>query len=206
MKQINLQKIQNKLRNKFIKLGVKMIAPETIFFSEDTKIGKNVVIDPYVVIGSKVNIGNNVKIFSFSHLESSKIENDVNIGPYARLRPGTILQKGSRVGNFVEVKKSKIGKNSKVNHLSYIGDATLGNSVNIGAGTITCNYDGVKKSKTKIKNNVFIGSNSSLVAPITINENSIVGAGSVITKNVRTKSLALTRSSQVEIKNYKRKK
>ena len=206
MKQINLQKIQNKLRNKFIKLGVKMIAPETIFFSEDTKIGKNVVIDPYVVIGSKVNIGNNVKIFSFSHLESSKIENDVNIGPYARLRPGTILQKGSRVGNFVEVKKSKIGKNSKVNHLSYIGDAIMGNSVNIGAGTITCNYDGVKKNKTKIRNNVFIGSNSSLVAPITINENSIVGAGSVITKNVRTKSLALTRSSQVEIKNYKRKK
>jgi bifunctional UDP-N-acetylglucosamine pyrophosphorylase/glucosamine-1-phosphate N-acetyltransferase len=206
MKQINLQKIQNKLRNKFIKLGVKMIAPETIFFSKDTKIGKNVVIDPYVVIGSKVNIGNNVKIFSFSHLESSKIENNVNIGPYARLRPGTILQKGSRVGNFVEVKKSKIGKNSKVNHLSYIGDSIMGNSVNIGAGTITCNYDGVKKSKTKIKNNVFIGSNSSLVAPITINENSIVGAGSVITKNVRTKSLALTRSSQVEIKNYKRKK
>ena len=206
MKQINLQKIQNKLRNKFIKLGVKMIAPETIFFSKDTKIGKNVVIDPYVVIGAKVNIGNNVKIFSFSHLESSKIENDVNIGPYARLRPGTILQKGSRVGNFVEVKKSKIGKNSKVNHLSYIGDTTMGNSVNIGAGTITCNYDGVKKSKTKIKNNVFIGSNSSLVAPITINENSIVGAGSVITKNVKTKSLALTRSSQVEIKNYKRKK
>ena len=206
MKQINLQKIQNKLRNKFIKIGVKMIAPETIFFSEDTKIGKNVVIDPYVVIGSKVNIGNNVKIFSFSHLESSKIENDVNIGPYARLRPGTILQKGSRVGNFVEVKKSKIGKNSKVNHLSYIGDSIMGNSVNIGAGTITCNYDGVKKNKTKIRNNVFIGSNSSLVAPITINENSIVGAGSVITKNVRTKSLALTRSSQVEIKNYKRKK
>ncbi len=206
MKQINLQKIQNKLRNKFIKLGVKMIAPETIFFSKDTKIGKNVVIDPYVVIGSKVNIGNNVKIFSFSHLESSKVENNVNIGPYARLRPGTILQKGSRVGNFVEVKKSKIGKNSKVNHLSYIGDSIMGNSVNIGAGTITCNYDGVKKNKTKIKNNVFIGSNSSLVAPITINKNSIVGAGSVITKNVRTKSLALTRSSQVEIKNYKRKK
>ena len=203
MKQINLQ---NKIRQKFIKRGVRMIAPETVFFSIDTKIGKNVVIDPYVVIGAKVNIGNNVKIFSFSHLESSKIENDVNIGPYARLRPGTILQKGSRVGNFVEVKKSKIGKNSKVNHLSYIGDATIGNSVNIGAGTITCNYDGVKKNKTKIRNNVFIGSNSSLVAPITINENSIVGAGSVITKNVKTKSLALTRSSQVEIKNYKRKK
>ena len=203
MKQINLQ---NRLRLKFIKQRVKMIAPETIFFSKDTKIGKKVVIDPYVVIGSKVRIGNNVKIFSFSHLENSKIENNVNIGPYARLRPGTVLQKGSRIGNFVEVKKSKIGKKSKVNHLSYIGDTTLGSSVNIGAGTITCNYDGVKKNKTKIKNSVFIGSNSSLVAPVTINENSVVGAGSVITKNVNKKSLALARSSQIEIKNYKRKK
>ena len=203
MKQINLQ---NRLRLKFIKQRVKMVAPETIFFSKDTKIGKNVVIDPYVVIGSKVRIGNNVKIFSFSHLENSKIENNVNIGPYARLRPGTVLQKGSRIGNFVEVKKSKIGKKSKVNHLSYIGDTTLGSSVNIGAGTITCNYDGVKKNKTRIKNSVFIGSNSSLVAPVTINENSVVGAGSVITKNVNKKSLALARSSQIEIKNYKRKK
>ena len=203
MKQINLQ---NHLRLKFIKQRVKMIAPETIFFSKDTKIGKNVVIDPYVVIGSKVRIGNNVKIFSFSHLDNSKIENNVNIGPYARLRPGTVLQKGSRIGNFVEVKKSKVGKKSKVNHLSYIGDTTLGSSVNIGAGTITCNYDGVKKNKTKIKNSVFIGSNSSLVAPVTINENSVVGAGSVITKNVNKKSLALARSSQIEIKNYKRKK
>ena len=203
MKQINLQ---NRLRLKFVKQRVKMIAPETIFFSKDTKIGKNVAIDPYVVIGSKVRIGNNVKIFSFSHLENSKIENNVNIGPYARLRPGTVLQKGSRIGNFVEVKKSKVGKKSKVNHLSYIGDTTLGSSVNIGAGTITCNYDGVKKNKTKIKNSVFIGSNSSLVAPVTINENSVVGAGSVITKNVNKKSLALARSSQIEIKNYKRKK
>ena len=206
MKQINSQKIQNKLRNKFIKFGVKMTGPETIFFSEDTKIGKNVIIDPYVVIGRKVKIGNNVRIHSFCHLEDSKIENNVNLGPYARLRPGTVLQIGSKVGNFVEVKKSKIGKKSKINHLSYIGDATIGNSVNVGAGTITCNYDGVKKNKTKIKNNVFIGSNSSLVAPITINENSVIGAGSVITKNVKKKSLALTRSSQVEIKNYKRKK
>ena len=206
MKQINSQKIQNKLRNKFIKSGVKMIGPETIFFSEDTKIGKNVIIDPYVVIGRKVKIGNNVRIHSFCHLEDSKIENNVNLGPYARLRPGTVLHAGSRVGNFVEVKKSKIGKKSKINHLSYIGDTTIGNSVNVGAGTITCNYDGTKKNKTKIKNNVFIGSNSSLVPPITINENSVIGAGSVITKNVRKKSLALTRSSQVEIKNYKRKK
>ena len=202
MKQINLQ---DNLRKKFIKKGVKMMAPETVFFSKDTKIGKNVTIDPYVVIGEKVKIQNNVKIFSFSHLEKVKIENNVNIGPYARLRPGTILKSGSRVGNFVEIKKSIIGKSSKVNHLSYIGDSDLGSKVNIGAGTITCNYDGIKKNKTKIKDKVFIGSNTSLVAPITINENSVVGAGSVLTKNVGKKSLALTRSAQVEIKNYKRK-
>ena len=205
MKQNNLKKQQETLRNKFLKKGVKMISPETIFFSKDTKIGKNVTIDPYVVIGKKVKIQNNVKIFSFSHLEDVKIENNVNIGPYARLRPGVILKSGARVGNFVEVKKSIIGKKSKVNHLSYIGDSNLGSKVNIGAGTITCNYDGVKKNKTKIKNNVFIGSNTSLVAPVTINENSTIGAGSVITKKVNKKSLALSRSPQVEIKNYKRK-
>ena len=183
-----------------------MIAPETVFFSRDTKIGKNVSIEPYVVIGKKVRIQNNVRIFSFSHLENVKIENNVNVGPYARLRPGTILKSGSRIGNFVEVKKSTIGKNSKVNHLSYIGDTFLGKNVNIGAGTITCNYDGFKKNKTKIGDEVFIGSNSSLVAPVKINEKSVVGAGSVITKNVKKKSLALTRSSQVEVQNYKRKK
>ena len=206
MKQTNSQKIQNKLRNKFVKAGVKMIGPETIFFSKDTKIGKNVIIDPYVVIGLKVKIGNNVKINSFSHLENCKIENKVNIGPYARIRPGTILKEGSKVGNFVEIKKSIIGKKSKVSHLSYVGDSEIGKSVNIGAGTITCNYDGVKKSKTRIKDNVFIGSNSSLVAPLTIEKDSVVGAGSVITKKVRKKSLALTRSPQLEVKNYKRKK
>ena len=205
MKELNLYKIQNKLRNKFLKSGVKMMGPETIFFSTDTKIGKNVTIEPYVVIGKKVNIGNNVIIKSFSHLESCKIENRVEVGPYARIRPETILKEGSKIGNFVEVKKSIVGKKSKVNHLSYIGDTTIGKSSNIGAGTITCNYDGVKKSKTKIKDNVFIGSNSALVAPVTIEEKSIVGAGSVITKNVKKKSLALTRSSQTEIKNYKRK-
>jgi bifunctional UDP-N-acetylglucosamine pyrophosphorylase / glucosamine-1-phosphate N-acetyltransferase len=206
MKQTNSQKTQNRLREKFIKSGVKMSGPETIFFSDDTKIGKNVIIEPYVVIGPKVKIGNNVNIKSFSHLENCKIENKVDIGPYARLRPGTILKTGSKVGNFVEIKKSIIGKKSKVNHLSYIGDGFLGNSVNIGAGTITCNYDGVKKSKTKIKNNVFVGSNASLVAPVTINENSTIGAGSVITKNVKKKSLALTRSLQTEVKNYKKRK
>ena len=178
---------QKKLREKFIKSGVKMIGPETIFFSKDTKIGNNVTIEPYVVIGSKVKIGNNVIIKSFSHLESCKIENKVEIGPYARIRPNTILKEGSKVGNFVEIKKSTLGNKSKVNHLSYVGDAQIGKSVNIGAGTITCNYDGVNKNKTKIKDKVFIGSNSSLVAPITINKDSIVGAGSVITKNVKKK-------------------
>ena len=205
MKHINIQKTQNKLRDKFIKFGVKMLGPETIYFSKDTKIGKNVIIEPYVVFGSKVKIGNNVTIKSFSHLENCKVENKVSIGPYARIRPGTVLKEGSRVGNFVEVKKSIIGKKSKVNHLSYIGDSVIGMSVNIGAGTITCNYDGEKKNKTKIKDNVFIGSNSSLVAPLIIEENSVVGAGSVNTKKVGKKSLALTRASQTEIKNYKRK-
>ena len=206
MKQINSQKLQNILRKKFLKSGVKMQGPETIYFSKDTKIGKNVIIEPYVVIGSKVKIGNNVTIKSFSHLENCKIENKVEIGPYARIRPGTILKEGSRVGNFVEIKKSTLGRKSKVNHLTYIGDTNIGKSVNIGAGTITCNYDGYKKSKTIIKDNTFIGSNSSLVAPVTIEQDSIVGAGSVITKNVKKKSLALTRSLQIEVQNYKRKK
>jgi bifunctional UDP-N-acetylglucosamine pyrophosphorylase/glucosamine-1-phosphate N-acetyltransferase len=205
MKELNTQKIQNKLRNKFLASGVKMLGPETIFFSNDTKIGKNVTIEPYVVIGKNVKIGNNVVIKSFSHLESCKIENKVEVGPYARIRPDTLLKEGSKIGNFVEIKKSTVGKKSKVNHLSYIGDSDIGKSVNIGAGTITCNYDGVRKSKTKIKDKVFVGSNSSLVAPLTIEEESIIGAGSVITKSVKKKSLALTRSVQTEIKNYKRK-
>ena len=206
MKQKKLINIQTKLRNKFLKKGVKMIAPDTVFFSKNTKIGRKVIIEPYVVIADNVSVGNNVRILSFSHLEGVKIENNVNIGPYARLRPGTVLKSGSKVGNFVEVKKSIIGKDSKLNHLSYIGDSKLGRKVNIGAGTITCNYDGVKKSKTKIKDNVFIGSNSSLVAPLTIEEGSVIGAGSVITKKVRKKSLALTRALQTEVRNYKRKK
>ena len=206
MKELNTQKTQNKLRNKFLKLGIKMTGPETIFFSKDTKIGKNVIIEPYVVFGEKVKIGNNVTIKSFSHLENCIIENKVNVGPYARIRPGTILKEGSKIGNFVEIKKSVVGKNSKISHLSYIGDSVVGKSVNIGAGTITCNYDGFKKSKTKIKDNVFIGSNSSLVAPLIIEQDSVVGAGSVITKKVKKKSLALTRSLQTEVKNYKRKK
>ena len=202
---MNSQNLQNKLRDKFLKKGVKMKGPETVFFSKDTKIGKNVEIEPYVVFADKVQIGNNVKILSFSHLEGVKIDNDVSVGPYARLRPGTKIKSGSKIGNFVEVKKSTINKNSKVNHLSYIGDAVVGKDVNIGAGTITCNYDGRKKSRTKIKDKVFVGSNNSLVAPVTLNEKSVIGAGSVITKNVSKGSLALTRSNQKEKKNYKRK-
>ena len=208
----NLKKIDNfrsnqeLLRIKAIKSGVNLIAPETIFLSKDTKFGKNVTINPYVVIGKKVKIGNNVEILSFSHIEGAKIENKVKVGPYARLREGTHLMSGVKIGNFVETKKSKIKKNSKVNHLSYIGDTLIGKNSNIGAGTITCNYDGVKKNKTTISDNVFIGSNSSLVAPIKINKNAVVGAGSVITEDVKENSLSIERSEQEEIENYKRKK
>ena len=205
MKQLNLQKLQKNLRNKFYKSGVKMLGPETIYFSKDTKIGKNVTIEPYVVFGAKVRVGNNVTIKSFSHLEDCKLENKVEVGPYARIRPGTVLKENSKIGNFVEVKKSTVGKKSKVNHLTYIGDSQIGKFVNVGAGTITCNYDGRRKHKTKIKDKVFVGSNSSLVAPLTIGESSVIGAGSVITKNVGNKSLSLTRSLQTQIKNYKKK-
>ena len=186
---------QKKLRKKFIKLGVKMIDPETIFFSKDTKIGKNVLIEPYVVIGPKVTVGNNVIIKSFSHLESCRIENKVEIGPYSRIRPDTILKEGSKIGNFVEIKKSIVGKKSKINHLSYIGDSYLGEDVNIGAGTITCNYDGVKKNKTYIGNNAFIGSNSSLIAPVKIGNNVKIAAGTVINKDIPNNKLAIRRST-----------
>ena len=197
---------QEILRNKALIRGVNLIAPETIFLSSDTIFGKNVTIEPYVVIGSKVKIGDNTYIKSFTHIEGTQIEKNVIVGPYARLRAGTILKSNVKIGNFVETKQSKIGTNSKVNHLSYIGDTTIGKNSNIGAGTITCNYDGVKKFKTKISDNVFVGSNSSLVATVKLDKNSIIGAGSVITKNVKKNSLAITRSSQVMVKNYKRKK
>ncbi len=203
MRQTNLN---IKLREKFIKQGVKMIAPETVFFSKDTKIGKNVTIEPYVIFGKKVKIRHNVKILAFSHLEGVMIDQNSTIGPFARLRPGTIIEKNTKIGNFVEVKESTLKKNSKVNHLSYIGNSTLGKFTNVGAGTITCNYDGINKNKTIIEDNVFIGSNSSLVAPLRIKKNAVIGAGSVITKNVNKNSLALTRSMQVEKKNYKKNK
>jgi len=196
---------QEKLRNLAMKMGVTLKSPETVFLSEDTKFGKNVVINQYVVIGKKTRIGNNVEIMPFTHIENAILESHVSVGPFSRIRPGTFLSKGSKVGNFVEIKKSKLGKNSKINHLSYIGDASIGKNVNIGAGTITCNFDGKKKNKTKIMDDAFIGSNTSLVAPIKIGKKAIVGAGSTLTKNVKNKSLALTRANQLEIKNYKRK-
>ena len=212
MTSINKKKIalkekinQEKLRNQAMKKGVTLKSPETVFLSSDTKYGKNVIINPYVVIGRKTKIGNNVEILPFTHIENATLEDNVNVGPFSRVRPGSFLSKGSRVGNFVEVKKSKIGKNSKINHLSYIGDSTVGKNVNIGAGTITCNYDGKKKNKTKILDGAFIGSNTSLIAPIKIGKNSVVGAGSTLTRNVKNKSLSLTRANQIEIKNYKRK-
>ena len=212
MTSINKKKIalvekfnQDKLRNHAMKIGVTLKSPETVFLSNDTKFGKNVIINPYVVIGKKTKIGNNVEILSFWHIENATLESNVNVGPFARIRPGSFLSKGSRVGNFVEVKKSKIGKNSKGNHLSYIGDSFIGKNVNIGAGTITCNYDGKRKNKTKISDGAFIGSNTSLIAPIKIGKKAIIGAGSSITKNVKDSSLAVTRANQIEIKNYKKK-
>ena len=196
---------QEKLRNKYMEAGVTLLAPETTFLSSDTKFGHNVVINPYVVIGRNVKIGDNVEVLSFTHIESSKIESNVKVGPFSRIRPGSTLSKGSRIGNFVEVKNSRVGEGSKINHLSYVGDAVIGKSANIGAGTITCNYDGKKKNTTRIKDGAFIGSNSSLVAPISIGKKSVIGAGSVITRNVKNQSLALTRSKQLEKKNYKKK-
>jgi bifunctional UDP-N-acetylglucosamine pyrophosphorylase/glucosamine-1-phosphate N-acetyltransferase len=212
MRSINKKKValieknnQEKLRNQAMKMGVTLKSPETVFLSKDTKFGKNVIINPYVVIGKKTKIGHNVEILSFTHIANATLESNVNVGPFSRIRPGSYLSKGSRVGNFVEVKKSKVGKNSKINHLSYVGDATIGKNVNIGAGTITCNYDGKKKNKTKILDGAFVGSNTSLIAPIKIGRKAVVGAGSALSKNVGDKSLSLTRANQVEIKNYKRK-
>ena len=197
---------QDNLRNKAIIKGVNFLLPETVYLSRDTKFGKNITIEPYVYIGSKVIIGDNVVIKSFSHLEGCKIEKNVSIGPYARLRNGTKISAGAKIGNFVETKNSTINAGSKINHLSYIGDTKIGKNVNVGAGVITCNYDGIKKNKTLISDKVFVGSNSSLVAPIKIQKNSVIGAGSVITKNVSKNSLALSRAGQKEISNYKRKK
>ena len=182
-----------------IEQGATLIAPETVFFSHDTSVGTDVTIHPYVTFGPGVSIGNNTVIHSFSHIEGADIGNHCSIGPFARLRPGTELESDVKIGNFVEVKQAHIGKSSKVNHLSYIGDAILKERVNIGAGTITCNYDGFKKSQTFIEADVFVGSNTALVAPVAIGEGAIIGAGSTIVEDVPADAMALARSKQQSI-------
>ena len=197
---------QENLRVKHLKAGVTMHDPSTVYLSEDTKIGKDVTIHPFVVIGKNVKILNGAEIYSFSHLEDCKIGKRASIGPYARIRPGTQINDQTKVGNFVEVKNSIIDTNSKINHLSYVGDSIIGKNVNVGAGTITCNYDGKAKYKTVIKDNAFIGSNSSLVAPLEVGKNAYIGSGSTITKKVKQDSLAVERSVQMEVKNWAKRK
>ena len=197
---------QENLRAKHLKAGVTMHDPSTVYLSEDTKIGKDVTIHPFVVIGKNVKILNGAEIYSFSHLEDCKIGKSTSIGPYARIRPGTQINDQTKVGNFVEVKNSIIDTNSKINHLSYVGDSIIGKNVNVGAGTITCNYDGKAKYKTVIKDNAFIGSNSSLVAPLEVGKNAYIGSGSTITKKVKQDSLAVERSVQMEVKNWAKRK
>ena len=190
--------LQNRLRRQAMLNGVTLIAPETVFLSADTKFGRDVVVEPNVVFGSGVTVGDNVTIRSFSHIDQAKIGDNAQIGPFARLRPGATLAKDVHIGNFVEVKAADIGEGTKINHLSYVGDATVGPGSNIGAGTITCNYDGFDKFRTNIGAGAFIGSNSALVAPVTIGDGAYVGSGSVITDNVNPDSLAIGRGRQYE--------
>lgn len=192
---------QDQLRKKLMESGVAMLDPSTVYLSCDTKIGAGSIIHQNVVIGNNVEIEEDVEIKSFSHLEGCKIKSNAVIGPFARIRPQTEIAESARIGNFVEIKNSKIQALSKINHLSYIGDSHIGENVNIGAGTITCNYNGFEKFSTTIENNAFIGSNSCLVAPVKIGNNAIIGAGSVINKNVKANSIAIARSRQEEIEN-----
>ena len=192
--------IQDKMRNYAMSIGVTLKDPETVFFNHDTELENDVTIEPNVVFGPKVTIKTNTIIKSFSYLEGCQIGENSIIGPFARIRPGSVLDQKTKIGNFVEIKNSKIKKSSKINHLSYIGDTEVGENSNIGAGSITCNYDGVNKHNTKIGNKVFIGSNTSLVAPLTIGDGAIIGAGSTITKNVKQKTLNVERSTQREFK------
>ncbi len=188
--------MNKKIMQKFIDDGVNISLPNTSHIHPDTVFGRNVTIEPNVHIGEGVIIGNDVTVKSFSYIEGAKIENNVVVGPFARIRPETILSDNTRVGNFVEIKNSVISKGAKINHLSYIGDSSIGDNTNIGAGTITCNFDGIQKYKTKIGKNTFIGSNSSLIAPIEIDDNSYIASGSVINKNVPSNSLAISRAKQ----------
>ena len=193
--------MQERLRTKMLNNGVTLVSPETTFLSHDTVIGRDTIIHPNVVIGKNVDIGESVEIKSFSHLEGAIVSDEVVIGPYARLRPGTEIEKRAKVGNFVEIKKAKIGEGTKVNHLSYVGDADVGQEVNIGAGTITCNFDGIKKHLTVIGDGAFIGSNTSLIAPVEVGKNAIIGAGSTITMSVDDNTISVVRGELKEIPN-----
>ncbi len=190
---------QNQMRTNFMESGVTLLDPFSVYFSFDTKIANDVVIHPQVFFGPKVSIAKNVEIKSFTHIEGAQIAAGAVIGPFARIRPETKIDENVRIGNFVEVKKSHLKKGAKVNHLSYIGDAEVGVEANIGAGTITCNYDGFNKSKTKIGDGVFVGSNSALVAPVEIGDGALIAAGSVITKDVAADDLAFARARQTAI-------
>ena len=189
--------LQQRLRQAAMEGGVTLMAPETVFLSSDTKFGRDVVVEPFVVFGPGVTVEDNAVIRSFSHLEGAHVGKGAMVGPYARLRPGARLQERVHVGNFVEIKEAVIEAGAKANHLSYIGDATVGAGTNVGAGTITCNYDGVAKHRTEIGKNAFIGSNSALVAPVKIGDGAYVGSGSVITHDVPAAALALARGRQV---------
>ncbi len=191
--------LQTRLRKQMLENGVTLVDPTTVYFAADTKIAQDVIIHPNVVFGEGVVIETGAEIKSFSHIEGAYIGRNATVGPFARLRPGTVLEDEAHVGNFVELKKTRLGKGAKANHLSYVGDAVVGASANIGAGTITCNYDGTNKYQTNIGEGAFIGSNSSLVAPVTIGSGAIVGAGSVITKDVEADALAMERSEQLSI-------
>ncbi len=197
---------QQKLRHKLMQDGVTLIDPNSIFLSYDVKIGQDCIIEPNVTLGIGVEIGNNVTIKSFSYIEQSKISDNCNIGPFARLRPESEIGDNCKIGNFVEIKKSQISQNTNISHLSYVGDSVVGQNCNIGAGTITCNYDGLKKHQTKIGDNSFIGSNCSLIAPLNIADNCLIGAGSVVTKNTENGDLVIARSKQINIKNGNKKK
>jgi bifunctional UDP-N-acetylglucosamine pyrophosphorylase/glucosamine-1-phosphate N-acetyltransferase len=191
--------LQTRLRKQMLENGVTLVDPTTVYFAADTKIAQDVIIHPHVVFGAGVTIETGTEIKSFSHIEGTHIGKNATVGPFARLRPGSVLEEEAHVGNFVELKKTRLGKGAKANHLSYVGDAEVGANANIGAGTITCNYDGINKYQTTIGEGAFIGSNSSLVAPVTVGKGAIVGAGSVITKNVEEDALVLERAEQVSI-------
>ncbi|MGN7161648.1 bifunctional UDP-N-acetylglucosamine diphosphorylase/glucosamine-1-phosphate N-acetyltransferase GlmU [Sphingomonas sp. SAFR-052] len=189
---------QAKRRSQAMADGVTLIAPDTVFFAHDTKLGRDVTIEPNVVFGPGVTVADNVTIHAFSHLEGATVATKADVGPYARLRPGAVLGEGSRVGNFVEVKNTTLGVGAKANHLTYLGDASVGANVNIGAGTITCNYDGYFKYRTEIGEGAFIGSNSALVAPVKIGDGALVAAGSTVTRDVEADALALVRADRAD--------